>query len=998
MSPNASLRGGAVGLGAAMCLLLLLASVLPAQEAARETPFFRHASFADFAQGTLSSPGTGLYVARKGDRGEIRFVNRFDYNNDGFPEVVAVNDHNHYDTTPAVLYRWTRDGSLLSLRPPVVEDRPGYEVLEHYARARQQATLLPVLGGLAAATGDFNGDGRADTALSGFVHGWNIEPYPLVIYPGGPRGFDPARPILWPAGYYTGLAAADLDGDGCTDLVVTQRDGEYVTRANVLLPRAERLAAASEGAQVSRVFFGSRDLRRPARTRTLATLYALDAATGDLDGDGHPDVVFYEAGPDAGVRVHLAGKRRSFSGQGQWVETGRNTPWGFAQRKLHLADLNGDGAADIIVPTVSNVVVLWNDGAGWFARERQATLPIPGAYGTAAGDFNGDGRRDLAIAVFAGGQPEGSYVLMNNGGEITQWPKALLPTQRAYAVTAADINGDGVDDAAFARYADLVTGSYDANSAVYWGGPHGLHAANSSPLATFGATDVTTLPSAARAGKRDVLFVNRHSGLHGAGTGPTSGGMPSYIYWGNPTRSYSEVNMLKLPPLANELCLTATDLAAEDRTDVVAFELGSRKLSIFRPGSGGCEKIKSFTLPAAGVMVQVADTDRDGILDLVVSAGGKLTLIRQPLAEGAELGEITLPAPIARGFALGDVDGDGLVDVVYGAADRLVVLPGKAGGGFDEARSYSSPEMKKFILYLHLADFDGDGGLDLLAFVFSDLDERGLYYNERAGSLLFWGRDGKLDFAHPTPVPTLGGAHGGAVADVNRDGRPDIISANYHGGDTRVLDAQVLWNDGSRQFTRANSLTLPAFSAAAAQSLDYDRDGFMDLLIFNHSEPTAVFPGLPRGGRHSVGARLYWGGKEGFARDRFTWIPTYGPHSKQLPDPGSLAGRSPREFYSSPAIPVPTGISSAFVEVRARLGTAGSVEVEALSPNRGVAWQRLPLAARTGDTLRFGPVRLTPGGEFRYRLVLDSALLGTFPVVEEVAGIAADDTPARNER
>jgi hypothetical protein len=375
------------------------------------------------------------------------------------------------------------------------------------------------------------------------------------------------------------------------------------------------------------------------------------------------------------------------------------------------------------------------------------------------------------------------------------------------------------------------------------------------------------------------------------------------------------------------------------------------------------------------------------VLDLLVSAGGKLYLIRQPLTEGAKLDEVKLPTPITRGFALGDLDRDGLVDVVYGAANALVVLPGKAGGGFDEARSYSSPEMKKFILHLHLADFDGDGGLDLLAFVFSDVDDRGLYYNERAGSLLYWSRDGKLDFAHPTPVPTLGGAHGGAVADVNRNGRPDIISANYHGGDTRLLDAQVLWNDGSRQFTQANSLTLPAFSAAAAQSLDYDRDGFMDLLVFNHSEPSEVFPGLPRGGRHSVGARLYWGGKEGFARDRFTWIPTYGPHSKQLPDPGSLADRSSRESYTSPAIPVPAGISSGFVEVKARLGSAGSVAVEALSPDEGAAWQKLPLAGHAADTLRFGPARLTPGGQFRYRLILDSALLGTFPVIEEVAGI-----------
>lgn len=953
-------------------------------------PFFRHASFADFAAGQVSSPGTGLYIARKGDKGEIRWINRYDYNSDGFPEVVAVNDHNHYDTTPAVLYRWSKDGAPVSLRPPVAEDRPGFEVLEHYVRARQQATLLPVLGGLSTAVGDVNGDGIEDIALSGFVHGWNAEPYPLVLYVGGRKGVDPGKPILWPAGFYTGIAAADLDGDGCADLIVTRRDGEYVTRANVLLPRAERLAAASAGARSSLVVFGSRKLGKRPRTMELEALYALDAAAADLDGDSHPDVVFYEAGKDAGVRVHLAGKDRGFAGGSTLVEVGSNAPWGFAQRKLHLADLDGDGAKDIVVPTVSELVVLWNDGRGGFAAERKTALPLSGAYATAAGDFNGDGKRDLAVAVYqaGSGRPDGSWVLMNNGKDLTEWATVPVPSQRAYGVTAADINGDGTDDVVFARYVDTVTGSYDGNSAVYWGGPHGIHPGNAAALATFGATDVATVPSTARPGKRDVLFVNRHSGLHGYGTGPTSGGMPSGVYWGNPTRSYSEVDLLKLPPLANELTIAAADLAAEDgATDIVAFELGHRKLSIFRIAGGAYDRVKSFDLPGRAAMVRVADLDRDGTLDLLATADNRLHMIRHPLAAAAALEEIRLPSPITGGFDLGDVDGDGLADLVYRGDNRLVVVPGQPGGGFDGARSYSSPELKKFILYLHLADFDGDGALDLLAFVFSDLDERGQHYNERAGSLLFRGRDGKIDFANPIPVPTLGGAHGGAVADVNRDGRPDIISANYHGGDTRLLDAQVLWNDGSRQFTQANSLALPAFSAAAAQAMDYDRDGFMDLLIFNHSEPTEVFPGLPRGGRHSVGARLYWGGKDGFAKGRFTWIPTYGPHSKQIPDPGNIANRSPRESYASPAIPVPAGLTPGFVEVRARLGNSGSVAVEALSPGPGAAWQTLPLAARTGDSLRFGPVTLAPGGAFQYRLILDSALLGTFPVIEEVTGI-----------
>lgn len=93
----------AIGRGLATLALKLAASTLPAAETSGGAPFFRHASFADFATGQVSSPGTGLYVARRGDRGEIRWINRFDYNNDGFPEVVVVNDHNPYDTSPAGL-------------------------------------------------------------------------------------------------------------------------------------------------------------------------------------------------------------------------------------------------------------------------------------------------------------------------------------------------------------------------------------------------------------------------------------------------------------------------------------------------------------------------------------------------------------------------------------------------------------------------------------------------------------------------------------------------------------------------------------------------------------------------------------------------------------------------------------------------------------------------------------------------------------------------------
>jgi hypothetical protein len=71
----------AIGLALLATLALTLAaSALPAAETSRDKPFFRHASFADFAAGQVSSPETEFYVARKGDKGEIRWGNRYDYN------------------------------------------------------------------------------------------------------------------------------------------------------------------------------------------------------------------------------------------------------------------------------------------------------------------------------------------------------------------------------------------------------------------------------------------------------------------------------------------------------------------------------------------------------------------------------------------------------------------------------------------------------------------------------------------------------------------------------------------------------------------------------------------------------------------------------------------------------------------------------------------------------------------------------------------------------
>ncbi|WP_210649419.1 serine/threonine-protein kinase [Nocardioides sp. SYSU D00065] len=228
--------------------------------------------------------------------------------------------------------------------------------------------------------------------------------------------------------------AGDWDGDGLGDVRVHRsvwRDGVEALPVALL---------ASDGSALSEAEEDAGTMERPK--------------AGDVDGDGRLDLVeVVESDDDTEVAVTL------WRGTGDGVEelarqTFRwRTDYGF----YGVGDFDGDGRDDLLMTRNRGerfmvVAVARSNGAGF---DEPVEYAARGGRANeddlfAIGDFDGDGRDDLAARVVNGGDEVGVRfrVLLSTGDRFRKTPTARLDDAR-YGVadyTAADIDGDGADE------------------------------------------------------------------------------------------------------------------------------------------------------------------------------------------------------------------------------------------------------------------------------------------------------------------------------------------------------------------------------------------------------------------------------------------------------------------------------------------------------------------------------------------------------------------------
>jgi hypothetical protein len=282
---------------------------------------------------------------------------------------------------------------------------------------------------------DLNGDGKSDLALA------NHDSYGVMLLFGDGNGgfaFAPHSPVIMKEGQHPhthGLNAGDLNGDGKLDLVSVNSDDSDVS-----------VAFAD----------GKGGFTRAAWPFAVGPS-PYPGALGDVDGDGHLDIIATSAARRAPQQAAATGALTVLFGDGRGNFRGgpvplRTTAPGF----VAVADVNGDRKLDLVATHLerSELTILTGDGKGGFQETTGSPFDLGyHAWHLAVADVNGDGKADVAAAA-----GEGVRVMLGDGrGGFQPAPGSPFPTGKgSWQLAVGDVNGDGKPD--------IVTSSLDAGT------------------------------------------------------------------------------------------------------------------------------------------------------------------------------------------------------------------------------------------------------------------------------------------------------------------------------------------------------------------------------------------------------------------------------------------------------------------------------------------------------------------------------------------------------
>lgn len=728
----------------------------------------------------------------------------------------------------------------------------------------------------AVTLGDVNGNGHLDAVFGVTLLSTN---YMWVMTNDGHGVFTKSQSVGAP--YILSAAMADVDRDGDLDLFLAHFPPPIPQPATLWLND------------------GSGTFTNSGQTLPGASVIV----PGDFNGDGFCDVAIADAFDAAQVVVCLNDTQGVFTNVRSYAAAPAFT--------VDVGDMNGDGHLDIVSSyPASRDTVLLNDGAGGFSVGWSSNTSHE-ADSIALGDVNGDGHLDqVASGRFGPGVGNGFRVMTNDGSGNLTVSQIAGPAFDCRGVALGDLNGDGFLDM-------VLAGDYskNINTTIWTNDGNGLFSATGQQFGHFGnewGTDIV-LGDVDGDGALDIalgdeaslsrpFWINNAPAMQVLGTNGATIGDPTLLVFEPPDADKGTrmgVFPTGIATFTNRLTITNSgpgilrmkQQPVIDRPDAEWFRVGPLPATlppggtapldiIFAPGITGWDTLTA-RVSVANFAWHPATHGYETNMEIWISAMGIPPIasnvyphspafdIARGAVVSARFGEEPMEATIGsealcvygsqggvwRGTVSYDADGRvaslypssdyrpgefitaGLLTTVSNAAGTTRFRPyawsfhARAPDGTGYFTQGPDPAIPRDNAYgTALADLNGDGMLDAVVKVSGTGGGLAIAINDGTGRLVGRGNVRAPDGNIGQPK---------TLSDLDGDGHIDIVALVGSSGENGL----AVWkNDGTGNFTNTFLQTWGSAGASYLKTADVNGDGHIDVILSSYYEQTNLPP------------------------------------------------------------------------------------------------------------------------------------------------------------